>query len=246
MSVAAAGPRGVGGRSNVTAYERCLALVEPDSSYVLLAMKVDFLVELACRNVVGDQRLEPRPQALTDGIVQPALVAHGRVPFGDDQHGVAVDQRAQESSAEEAAAPLRVAEHVQLLEGLRELGGRARPHRQPQDRDDRHALRLRAQASSETAAAKITPLITYCHCVEVPSRLKPLPIICRKKAPSTARQIAPSPPSSETPQRTIAVITSKSIPRLAPHCGLGFDVLTAIVLGGVSLLGGEGAIWRAV
>src|SRR5262249_1546512 len=83
-----------------------------------------------------------------------------------------------------------------------------------------YARRRRAQASSETAAARITPLITYCHCVEVPSRLKPLPIVWRKKAPSTARQTAPSPRSSETPPSTIAVITSNSIPRFASHCAV--------------------------
>jgi hypothetical protein len=51
----------------------------------------------------------------------------------------------------------------------------------------------------------------------VPSRLKPLPIVIRKKAPRTLRQIAPSPPSSEVPPSTIAVMTSNSMPLFASH-----------------------------
>src|SRR5262249_26046881 len=93
-------------------------------------------------------------------------------------------------------------------------------HRQAQHGDDRHVRLRRAQASSETAAARITPLITYCHCGVVPSRLNPLPIIIRKNAPSTDLQIAPSPPNNDVPPRPIAVIASNSMPLFAFHCAV--------------------------
>src|SRR6185437_12142066 len=126
----------------------------------------------------------------------------------------------QQSPAEEAAALAGALEHTELGEGAHELVLLARPHGQAQDGDDAHARLLRAHASSETAAARITPLITYCHCGVVPSRLNPLPIIMRKNAPSTERQIAPSPPNSDVPPRTIAVIASNSMPLFAFHCAV--------------------------
>src|SRR5439155_16012104 len=95
-----------------------------------------------------------------------------------------------------------------------------RANMEPEYGDDGHARRRLAQASSDTAAARIPPLITYCHWGVVPSRSKPLPIICRKNAPSTDRQIAPSPPCRDVPPRTMAVIASNSMPLFAFHCAV--------------------------
>src|SRR4029078_12116578 len=97
----------------------------------------------------------------------------------DDERVVV--ELAQEPAAHEAAALPRVFEDLQCAEAARQLVGCAGPGRKPQDGDDAHVLRRRAQASRETAAARISPLITYCSSGVVPSRLKPLPIICRKK-----------------------------------------------------------------
>src|SRR5262249_27787121 len=77
-----------------------------------------------------------------------------------------------------------------------------------------HVLVLRAQASSATAARRIAPAKTFWYSGFTLSRLKPLRIICRKNAPRTARQIAPSPPRIETPPSTTAVIASKVYPAL--------------------------------
>src|SRR2546426_3066432 len=87
--------------------------------------------------------------------------------------------------------------------------GRTAGAARPGNAEVEHQARLRlAHASRETAKTRIEPLNTFWYSGFTLSRLKPLPIICRKKAPSTARQIAPSPPRIETPPSTTAVIAS--------------------------------------
>jgi ribose transport system permease protein len=44
----------------------------------------------------------------------------------------------------------------------------------------------------------------------------------------------------------VLLVSEVSTAQWDANRGIEFDVITAIVLGGVSLLGGEGAIWRAV
>ena len=44
----------------------------------------------------------------------------------------------------------------------------------------------------------------------------------------------------------VILVSEVSTAQWDANRGIEFDVITAIVLGGVSLLGGEGAIWRAV
>src|SRR5262249_41333121 len=160
--------------------------------------------------------LEPGADLLTSGVVEPALVIAGALPLGDDEKRAAGD-RAEQAPAAETAALARALEDPQLRECGHQFVLLPRTDRQPQHGDDRHVRLRRAQASSDTAPARITPLITYCHCGVVPSRLKPLPIIWRKNAPSADLQIAPSPPNSDVPPRTIAVIASNSMPLFAFH-----------------------------
>src|SRR5262249_48171914 len=146
----------------------------------------------------------------------PPLVVRVGLPLGNDNEWAVVD-RSQEPAAAESTALARVLEDLERTKSQRELVGSTIAREEAEHRDDCHVVLRRAHASSETAAARMTPLITYCSSGVVPSKLKPLPIICRKKAPRTVRQMAPSPPRSDVPPRTMAVIASNSIPVFAFH-----------------------------
>src|SRR6478672_9099932 len=185
----------------------------------LLGDLLAVLVQLARLDVAVEQRLDMGSKLLADGVLQPASVRAIAFPLRDHEKGRAA-VRTKQSAAEEAAALLGMPEDLELGEGAHERLLTSGAHRQPQYGDDGHVRLRLAQASSDTAPARIKPLITYCHWGVVPSRSKPLPIITRKKAPRTVRQIAPSPPYSDVPPRTIAVIASNSMPLFAFHCAV--------------------------